>query len=48
MLLEYGFLYDYVNARVYWRITGKYGGSAHRDCNIKLKLIRKIQIVFQI
>ena len=27
-------------------ITGKYRGSAHRDCNIKVKLNHKISIVF--
>ena len=28
-------------------MTGKYRGSAHRDCNIKVKLNHKISIVFQ-
>ena len=27
-------------------ITGKYNGSAHRNCNINLKLNHKIPIVF--
>ena len=40
---------DYVNndvkVRDHWNITGKYRGSAHRDCNIKGKL-NKISVVF--
>ena len=28
-------------------VTGKYRGSAHRDCNIKFKLNQKICVVFQ-
>ena len=27
-------------------ITGKYRGSVHRDCNINLKLNRKISVIF--
>ena len=27
-------------------MTGKYGGSAHRDCNINVKLNHKIPVVF--
>ena len=39
---------DYVNNDVKVRdhITGKYRGSAHRDCNISLKLNHKISVVF--
>lgn len=31
-----------VKLRVHCHTTGKYGGSAHRDCNIKVKLIHEI------
>ena len=41
---------DYVNNDVkvkdYCHITGKYRGSVHRDCNINVKLNRKIPAVF--
>ena len=39
---------DYVDNDVKVRdhITGKYSGSAHRDCNINLKSYHKIPIVF--
>ena len=33
--------------RDHCHITGKYKGSAHRDCNINVKLNHKIIIVFQ-
>ena len=36
-----------VKVRDNCRITGKYRGSAHRDCNIKLKLSCKILVVSQ-
>ena len=29
---------DDVNVRHHCHITGKYGGSAHKDCDIKVKL----------
>ena len=35
-----------VKVRNYCHITGTYRGSAHRDCNINVKLNRKIPIVF--
>ena len=35
-----------VKVRDYCHITGKYTGSAHRDCNINLKLNHKIPVVF--
>ena len=35
-----------VKVRDHCHITGKYRGSAHRDCNINLKLNYKIAIVF--
>ena len=41
---------DYIDADVKVRdhchITGKYRGSAHRDCNINLRLSHKISIIF--
>ena len=36
-----------VKVRDHYHITGKYKGSAHRYCNINLKLNLKIPIVFQ-
>ena len=43
--------HDYVDNVVKVRdnchITGKYKGSAHRDCNINLKLNHKLSAVFQ-
>ena len=35
-----------VNVKHHCHITGKYRGSAHRDCNINLKLNHKISIAF--
>ena len=35
-----------VNVRDHCRITGKYRGSAHRDCNINVKLNHKISVLF--
>ena len=35
-----------VKVRDHCHITGKYSGSAHRDCNINLELNHKIPIVF--
>ena len=35
-----------VKARHHRHITGKYGGSAHRDCNIKDKLNHKFMLYF--
>ena len=41
---------DYINTDVKVRdhcnITGKYRGSAHRDCNITFKLNQKIPVIF--
>ena len=43
---------DYINGDVKVRdhchITGKYRGSAHRDCNINVKLNHKIPVAFYI
>ena len=42
---------DYIDNDVKVRdnchIAGKYRGSAHRDCNINLKLNHKVRVVFQ-
>ena len=35
-----------VKVRDHYHITGKYRGSLHRDCNINIKLSRKIPVVF--
>ena len=35
-----------VNVRDHCHINEKYRGSAHRDCNINLRLNHKIHIVF--
>ena len=35
-----------VKLRDHCHIAGKYRGSAHRDCNINLKLNHKIHVVF--
>ena len=35
-----------IKARDYSHITGKYRGSAHRDCNINVKLSHKFSVVF--
>ena len=36
-----------VKVRDHCHITGKYRGSAHRDCNSNVKLNHKISVVFQ-
>ena len=35
-----------VKVRDHCHITGKYRGSAHRDCNISVKLCKKKPVVF--
>ena len=35
-----------VKVRDHCHVTGKYRGSAHRDCNINVKLNHKIPVVF--
>ena len=35
-----------IKVRDHWHVTAKYRGSAHRACNINLKLNHKIPIVF--
>ena len=37
---------NHVTARDHCHITGKYRGFAHRQCNINLKLNRKIPVIF--
>ena len=37
---------NYVKIKDHCQITGKYRGSAHRDCNIDLILNPKIHVVF--
>ena len=37
-----------VKVRDHCHITGKHRGSAHRDCNINIKLNHKISVVFHI
>ena len=32
--------------RDHCHITGKYSGSAHSECNLKLKIPRKLPIIF--
>ena len=38
--------YNDIKVRNYCCITGKYRGSAHRDCNINHKLNHKVPVVF--
>ena len=40
------YIENHVKVRDHYYITGKYRVSAHRDCNINLKLNHKIPIVF--
>ena len=35
-----------IKIRDHHPITGKYRGSAHSDCNINLKLTKKVPVVF--
>ena len=37
-----------VKVRDHCHITRKYRGSAHKDCNINVKLLQKIRIVFHL
>ena len=43
--------YDYVDGNIkvtdHCHVTGKYRDSAHRDCNVKVKLNKKIPLVFR-
>ena len=40
------FIDNNVKVRDHYHISGKYGGSAHRYCNINVKLNHKILVVF--
>ena len=45
-ICDNGYVDDEVKARDHCQVTGKYRGSAHRDCNINVKLNHKIPVVF--
>ena len=40
------YVYNDVKVRDHCYVTGKYKGSAHRDCNINVKLKNKMYVVF--
>ena len=40
------FVDNHVEVKDLCHVTGKYRGSAHRDCSINLKLNQKIPVVF--
>ena len=44
---DHGYIDYDVKERDHCQITGKYRGSAHRDCNINVKLNHKIPVVSQ-
>ena len=46
MCCENDYVDNDIEVRNHCHITGKYRGSAHRDCNINLKLNQKIPVVF--
>ena len=45
-ICENNYIDNDVKTRNHCRITGKYKGSAHRDCNINVKLNHNILVVF--
>ena len=45
-ICDNGYIDGDVKVRDHCHITGKYRGSAHRDCNINVKLNHKIPVVF--
>ena len=45
-ICDHGYVYGVVKLRDHCHITGKYRGSSHRDCNIKIKLCHKTSVVF--
>ena len=45
-ICDNGYVDGNVKVRDHCHIIGKYRGSAHRDCNIKVKLNHKIPMVF--
>ena len=46
MCCENDYVDNDIEVRDHCHITEKYRGSAHRDCNINLKLNQKIPVVF--
>ena len=32
--------------RDHWHVTGKFGGAAHNKCSLKLRIPRKLPIIF--
>ena len=46
MICDRAYADDDVKVRDHCHITGKCRGSAHKDCNIKVKLNHKIPVVF--
>ena len=45
-ICDNGYIDNDVKVRDHCQITGKHRGSAHRDCNINLKLNHKILVIF--
>ena len=45
-ICDNGYIDGDVNVIDHCHITGKYRGSAHRDCNINVKVNHKIHVVF--
>ena len=45
-ICDNAYIDDDVKVRDHYHITGKYRGSAHRDCNINFKLNHKTLVVF--
>ena len=45
-ICDNGYVDGDVKVKDHCHVTGKYRGSTHRDCNIKVKLIHKIPVVF--
>ena len=47
LICDHGYVDYDVKVRDHCQITGKYRGSAHRDCNINVKLNHIIPVVYQ-
>ena len=45
-IYDNGYIDTDIKQRDHYYITEKYGGSAHRDCNLNIKLNHKISILF--
>ena len=45
-ICDNGYIDGDVKVRYHCHITRKYGSSAHRNCNINVKLNHKIRVVF--